>query len=90
MDDQDQFGGQDQGKQKISLLKKEVTQKTEGRQSFCLAVGEVQKVGDTEHHTIIKTFSQSERLYMYTLMLPEFLISYTCISLTVFPFKSNK
>lgn len=36
---------------------KKDTQKTKGRKSFCLAMGEVQKAEDTEHHTITETFS---------------------------------
>lgn len=39
------------------LKKKKITCKTEGRQSFCLAVGEVQKAGDIEYQNITETFS---------------------------------
>lgn len=51
---------------KLSRLKKKIHEKTEGRQSFCLVVGKDQKAGDTEHHTITETLSQSKRL-IYTL-----------------------
>lgn len=44
---------------RLSFLKKKkkITCKTEGRQSFCLAVGEVQKAGDIEYQNITETFS---------------------------------
>lgn len=50
---------------KYHYFKKKVTQKTEGRQSFCLAVGEVQKAGDTEHHTITETLTVRKTLYIH-------------------------
>lgn len=45
------------GKTENYHYSKKITWKTEGRQSFCLAVSEVQKARYTEHHTITETFS---------------------------------